>query len=182
MVSELELYILSYYRASELAGSVLFGRLALHTNIDGVRAQLTRHCFEEAEHAWLWTKAITELGSVPQKVTNTYQTEYGKEFGMPQNTLEIFCLTQVLEKRALGHFELHLARPNNHPVIARTLEKMIEDEKGHLSWIRKELDKHSARFGAEEVDSILARLEDIDRSVAKRLLSQSPYREFFGVE
>jgi hypothetical protein len=65
MITNDELYVLSYYRAGELAGSVLFGRLALHTAIDHVRAPLTRHCMEEAEHAWLWTKTIEDLGHTP---------------------------------------------------------------------------------------------------------------------
>src|SRR3989338_9989623 len=101
MVSKEELYILSYYRAGELAGAVLFGRMAIVTDIDEIRILITKHCLEEAKHGWIWTKTIQDLGHIPLKVTNVYQTEYGKEFGMPKNTLEILCLTQVLEKRVL---------------------------------------------------------------------------------
>ena len=102
MISNEELYILSYYRAGELAGSILFGRLAFHTEVDSLRSPLTHHCLEEAEHAWVWTKAIKDLGGTPIKVTHTYQTEYGRAFGMPKNILEVLCLTQVLEKRVFA--------------------------------------------------------------------------------
>ena len=47
MISRDELEVLSFYRASELAGSVLFGRLALQTTIDELRGPLTRHCLED---------------------------------------------------------------------------------------------------------------------------------------
>src|SRR3989344_7163057 len=123
MISDQELFVLSYYRASELAGAMLFGRLAFHTSIDAYRVPLTEHSMEEAQHAWLWTKAIRDLGHTPLKVTHTYQTEYGKLFGMPQNILEIFCLTQVFEKRTLDQFTKHLNLPNTHPLIKKALQK-----------------------------------------------------------
>ena len=176
MVSNDELHILSYYRAGELNGAVLFGKLALVTDIDEIRIPLTRHCLEEAEHGWLWTKAIEDLGHIPIKITNTYQTEYGKEFGMPKNVLEILCLTQILEKRVLSHFIKHLSMPNLNPIIKEALQKMIEDEQGHLAWIKKELDK----FDKEESSKIMKKLLDIDQKVYNKIASQSPFKEYFG--
>ena len=72
MISAKEHYILSYYRAGELSGSLLMGRLAMHTTIDAIRIPLTRHCMEEAQHAWLWTQTIEKLGMRPLKVTDTF--------------------------------------------------------------------------------------------------------------
>lgn len=180
MITSEELYILSYYRASELAGALLFGKLAMHTTLDEVRIPMTQHCCEEAEHAWLWTDAIRRLGHTPLKVTRTYQTEYSTEFGMPQNTMEVFCLTQVFERRTMRHFQRHLALPRVHPVIRETLTKMIGDEVGHIGWIRRELDRYAAAHGSDEIDTLMARLEAIDERVYGRLLDQSPYKEYFG--
>ena len=180
MITTDELYILSYYRASELAGALLFGKLAMHTTLDDIRLPMTRHCCEEAQHAWLWSDTIRRLGRTPLKVTRTYQTEYSTEFGMPQNTLEIFCLTQVFERRTMRHFQRHLAVPHLHPAIRETLQTMIEDEVGHLGWIRQELDKHAAVHGSDEIEALMGKLEAIDECVYGRLLNQSPYKEYFG--
>ncbi len=176
MVSKEEIHILSYYRAGELNGAVLFGKLALVTDIDEIRIPLTRHCLEEAEHGWLWTKVIKDLGHIPIKITNTYQTEYGKEFGMPTNALEILCLTQILERRVLSHFIKHLSMPNLNPIIQKALKKMIEDEKGHLDWIKRELDK----FDKEESSKVMEKLSEIDQKVYEKIASQSPFKEYFG--
>ncbi|MHB8710336.1 MAG: ferritin-like domain-containing protein [Minisyncoccota bacterium] len=181
MISPDELYILSYYRACELAGSILFGRLALQTDFDLIRAPLTQHTLEEAEHAWLWTKVIKELGAIPVKVTDQYQTEYGKEYGMPSSILEILLLTQVFEKRTLNHFNIHLLRPGTHPTIKAALTKMIKDESGHISWVRKELDRYEAANGRKDIDELLKKMTEVDERVYARLAAKSPFREFFSI-
>ena len=180
MLTKDELYVLSYYRAGELAGSVLFGRLALHTTIDHIRTPLTKHCLEEAEHAWLWTKTIEDMGHRPLKVTETYQTEYGREFGLPKNTLEVLCLTQILERRVMMHFNRHLKRPETHPFVKKTLQKMIDDETEHLGWVWRELKAHSREYGDGEVEATMRKLKAMDQRVYSRLASKSPFREYFG--
>lgn len=178
-ISNQELYILSYYRACELAGSLLFGRLAMHTSIDEYRAPLTEHALEEAEHAWLWTKTILDLGAQPLKVTHIYQTEYGKEYGMPENILGIFCLTQVFEKRTLSHFTKHLNLPGTNSLIKKALQKMIDDESGHIGWIRLELDKYAKEHGENKLKAIMDKIEKIDEKVYAKLSVTSPFKEYF---
>ncbi len=180
MISEEELYVLSYYRACELSGSVLFGKLAFVTDIDEIRIPLTHHCLEEAEHAWMWTETIKDMGKTPEKVTKTYQTEYGKEFGMPKNALEILCLTQVFEKRTLNHFRKHLKMKDVHPRVKETLQKMIEDEEGHLSWVKEKLDEHAEKHDRKAVEETMNKLLEIDERVYRRILQREPFKEFFG--
>ena len=180
MISPEEHFILSYYRASELAGSLLMGRIAFHTTIDELRAPLTQHCAEEAEHAWLWTKTLKDLGLIPLKVTTTYQTELGKEFGMPGSIIEILCLTQVFEKTVMKHFQRHLATPGTHERIKQTLQKMVDDETGHIGWIRKKLDQYEQGNGAKEVEDLMKRMEDIDNKIYQRLIQIPEYKKFFG--
>ncbi len=179
MISEQELYILSYYRACELAGSILFGKLALNTSVDEYRIPLTEHALEEAGHAWLWTKAIRDLGATPLQITHTYQSEYGKEFGIPQNILEIFCLTQVFEKRTLDHFTKHLNLPNTHPIIKKALRDMIDDETGHIGWIRSELDKYAKEHGEEKLNAVMSKIEKMDEKIYAKLSQTSPFKEYF---
>lgn len=180
MLDEGELYVLSYYRACELAGSLLFGKLAFHTTIDEYRHRLTEHALEEARHAWLWGETIQRLGRAPLRVVRTYQGEYGKRYGMPQSMLEVFCLTQVFERRTLDHFTRHLRRPELHEEVRVTLGAMIADEEGHLDWIARELEAYSARHGAERVTDLMARLVAIDTEVYGEVLGWEPFRTYFG--
>ncbi len=180
MISDDDLYVLSFYRASELAGSMLFGRLAFHTTIDEIRAPLTRHCMEEAEHAWLWTETITRLNRAPLKVTSTYQTEYGREFGLPKDTLELLCLTQVLEKRVVTHFERHLRATGTHALVRKTLQRMIDDEAGHIGWVRAKLDEYASSGHEARLHVLMARLEEIDRNAYQRLALDSKYARLFA--
>jgi rubrerythrin len=178
-ISKKELYILSYYRSCELAGSILFGKLALRTAIDKYRVPLTEHCLEEAEHAWLFTKLINDLGHIPIRVTQNYQTEYGKLFGLPENMLEIFCLTQVFEKRTLNHFTKHLNAPDVHPLVKKGLKKILDDECGHIGWIRKELDKYTKEKGQNKLDVVMKKIEKMDEQVYKKLSQSEPFRSYF---
>ena len=146
-ISENDLWILSYYRESELAGALVMGKLARETDDDELRVNLTQHCAEEAHHAWLWTETILKVGGTPKRVAETYQTRYYAEIGMPASLLEILTLTQVFERRVIRHFRAHLKWPKVHPAVAETLHRMIEDEVGHISWVKDRLDRYAADRG-----------------------------------
>ena len=164
-ISENDLWILSYYRESELAGSLVMGRLARETDDDDLRVHLTEHCAEEAMHAWLWTETILNVGGTPKRVAETYQTRYYAEIGTPTSLLEILALTQVFERRVIKHFRAHLKWPNTHPAVAATLQRMIEDEVGHISWVKDRLDRYAAEKGEAIVAETMRRFTEIDQRV-----------------
>jgi len=175
-IDENELWILSYYRASELAGALVMGRLAHQTDDDDLRVHLTEHCAEEANHAWLWTQAILEVGGTPRRVAETYQSRYHAEIGPPTTVLEVLALTQVFEVRVIRHFRDHLRRPGTHPAVARTLERMIADEAGHIGWVKDRLDRFERETGSGAVAEVLRRFAEVDRKVYTGLLE---YRDRF---
>jgi acyl carrier protein len=164
-VSDNDIWILSYYRESELAGSLVMGRLSQETDDDALRAKLTEHCAEEARHASLWSDTIIELGALPRRVRETYQTRYQERLGAPRTMLDVLALTQVFERRVVRHFSAHLSWPDTHPVIQRTLRTMIADEAGHISWVREWLDEYAAQHGKIIVQSKLREYEAVDREV-----------------
>ena len=164
-ISENDLWILSYYRESELAGSLVMGRLARETDDDDLRVHLTEHCAEEAMHAWLWTDTILKVGGTPKRVAETYQTRYYAEIGTPASLLEILALTQVFERRVIKHFRAHLKWPNVHPAIAATLQRMIEDEVGHISWVKDRLDRYAVEKGEALVSETMRRFTEVDQRV-----------------
>ena len=164
-ISENDLWILSYYRESELAGGLIMGRLARETDDDDLRVHLTEHCAEEAFHAWLWTQTILKVGGTPKRVAETYQTRYYAEIGTPTSLLEILALTQVFERRVIRHFRAHLKWPNVHPAVVETLHKMIEDEVGHISWVKDRLDRYAAEKGEAIVADTMRRFTAADERV-----------------
>ena len=176
-IDENELWLLSYYRASELAGALVMGRLAAQTDDDELRVRLTEHCAEEANHAWLWTRTILEVGGAPRRVAETYQTRYLAEIGPPTTTLEVLALTQVFERRVMRHFRDHLRRPGTHPAVARTLRRMIAEEVGHIGWVKDRLDRCAHEAGPAAVARTLRRFVAVDRKVYAEL---GGYRERFG--
>ncbi|MGK2934431.1 MAG: phosphopantetheine-binding protein [Gemmatimonadaceae bacterium] len=164
-VSDNDIWILSYYRESELAGSLVMGRLSQETDDDALRAKLTEHCAEEARHASLWGDTIIELGALPRRVRETYQTRYQERLGAPRTMLDVLALTQVFERRVVRHFAAHLTWPDTHPVIQRTLRTMIADEAGHISWVRDWLNAYAVQHGKIVVQSKLREYEAVDREV-----------------
>jgi acyl carrier protein len=164
-ISENDLWILSYYRESELAGSLVMGRLARETDDDDLRVHLTEHCAEEANHACLWTETIRKVGGTPKRVAETYQTRYYAEIGTPASLLEILALTQVFERRVIRHFRAHMKWPNTHPVVLETLQRMIDDEVGHISWVKDRLDRYAAEKGEAGVAETMRRFTEVDERV-----------------
>ncbi len=164
-ISENELWLLSYYRESELAGGLLMGRLAQETDDDDLRVRLTQHCAEEAGHAWAWTQCILRVGGAPKKVSETYQSRYHAAVGNPTTLLEVLALTQVFERRVVRHFRAHISWPGTHPEIKRTLQQLIEEETGHIRWVKDRLDAYAAANGQAVVDEMMERYKRVDEEV-----------------
>src|SRR5690242_9876607 len=164
-ISENELWLLSYYRASELAGGLLMGRLASETDDDDLRVRLTEHCAEETRHAWAWTECILKVGGTPKKVSETYQSRYHAAVGNPTNLLEVLALTQIFERRVVRHFRAHMSWPGTHPEVKRTLQQLIEEEAGHIRWVKDRLDAYAAANGQAVVDEMMERFKRIDEDV-----------------
>jgi hypothetical protein len=171
-ISDEELWELSYYRASELAGSLLMGRLARRVRDDELRTRLTWHFAEEARHAWRWTEVIRTLGADPVPVTETYQSNYLARVGIPTDEMDLLALTYVFERRVAQHFALHRSLPGVHPLVRNTLASMCTEEGPHLRWIRERLDAEAARGGRDRVESAVRRYEAIDREIYRAELEK----------
>jgi acyl carrier protein len=168
-ITENELWLLSYYRESELAGALLMGRLARETDDDDLRVRLTEHCAEEARHAWAWTETILKVGGTPKRVSETYQSRYHAAVGNPSNLLEVLALTQIFERRVVRHFRAHLSWPGTHPEVAKTLQQLIDEEAGHIRWVKDRLDAYAAANGESVVTEMLDRFKRIDEQVYNEL-------------
>ena len=159
-----EVALLNFYRASELHGGLILGQMVRRARDPELILNLTRHSAEEVMHAQLWTETIIAIGGRPAPVRESYQMRYSEEVGTPISMLEILALTQVFERRVYRHFTLHLRQPALHPAVAGTLRRMLEEERGHLSWVKKWLDKQTLARPTE-VHEVMRRYAEVDDRV-----------------
>ena len=174
-VDKAEISLLNFYRASELHGGLILGQMVRRTRDPELIMQLTRHSAEEVMHALLWTETIVAVGGKPAPVRDTYQNRYVAEVGTPITVREVLALTQVFERRVYRHFMLHLRNPQVHPIVAATLRRMLEEEKGHLSWVKQWLDKES-RVRGTEVRDVMRRYALADQSIYDALSAEYGFR------
>lgn len=159
-----ELAWLDFYRASELEGGLVLGTLARRVRDGALATALLRHAAEEVEHARVWTETILAVGGRVSRAPRTYQAGYARELGPPRTIIEVLALTQVFERRVWRHFTRHLRRPGTHPLVRATLQRMLDEEREHLSWVRRWLD------GRPDADALLARYAQVDERVYQEYL------------
>ena len=172
-----ELGFLNFYRASELHGGLILGQLARRARGSALILDLTRHAAEEVVHAQLWTETIVAVGGEVRPVRDTYQARYAAVLGPPSTLLQVLALTQVFERRVYRHFTEHLRRPGTHPAVRATLRRMLDEEKGHLAWVRRWLDRQKLARGAAEGAETMRRYAAVDAAVYARLTLDLGWRE-----
>ena len=174
-ISALELERLNFYRASELHGGLVLGQLVRRAREPELILELTRHAAEEVAHAQLWTECILAVGGRPRPVRETYQVLYGRALGAPASIVQVLALTQVFERRVYRHFLEHARLAGTHPEVRRTLLRMVEEEKHHLSWVKRWLDREEARRPGH-VRALMARYEAVDERVYRWLRDAYAFR------
>jgi len=173
------IHLYSYYRDAELRGATLLLRLILRIEGSEAQVKLSRHLADETRHAWLWTKRIADLGAVPVRVTDGYQTRIGQEVGIPKTLIDLFALTVVVEERAQRRYLEHARRPDVDPDTLAILHEVTKDEKWHIGWIKGKLRELAAVNGGEaKMLATLERYHQIDCKVVADL--QAKEREAFG--
>ena len=170
-----EIALLNFYRASELHGGLILGQMVRRTRDPELILCLTQHSAEEVMHAQLWTETIIAVGGKPAPVRETYQTRYAEEVGTPISMLEILALTQVFERRVYRHFTLHLRQPGVHEIVATTLRRMLDEERGHLLWVKRWLDKQSLKRPTE-VREVMRRYAEVDERVYAAISTEYGWR------
>lgn len=171
--------LFSYYRDAELHGANLLLRLIKLLDDDDAQVKLSLHVAEETQHAWLWTKRITDMGGTPMRVLDGYQTRIGKRT-VPRSILDLLALTIVVEERAYSRYLEHMGRDNVDEETLKVLRAVTKDEKWHISWIKGKLEELAAREegGPERAEEMLARYREIDEIIYAQLAEKE--LEMFG--
>lgn len=155
------LSVLNQYRSAEIRGAGVILRLGRLADSGALRANFTRHLRDEGVHAWLWTRAILELGGEPEDVADPYQARLGAVFGVPRTVEDLLALTVVSERRGVASYERHLEFDDTPDLVRRTLKAILKDERWHVSWIEEEL-RERARDD-QRVNDLVERAEAADR-------------------
>lgn len=154
---------LNWYRQSELEGALLLGRLVRHIRDPYLMQQLTKHCADEARHAWLWQCTLDTLTLPNIRIRRSYQSFYLDEMPAPRGLVEVLALTHVFEQRVHRHFNDELARPDLPDLVCRTFRILLRDEANHLDWIARWLATQDG------IDRTLRRYRLADERVVQRL-------------
>jgi hypothetical protein len=171
-LSDDELFVLSYYRTSEINGSLFFGRLARTIRSGPIQHDLSKHFADEAQHAWYWTDCIDRLGKRPIKLAAGYQDQYLEAAGLPVNLMEVLAITLVFEQRVINQYARHGAIPGLAPEIGATFDRIMADERWHLKWVREALVGMESRYGKEHIAETVARNRAADRDVYAKTLAE----------
>jgi bacterioferritin (cytochrome b1) len=171
-LSDNERWLLSFYRTSEISGSLFFGRLARSMRPGPVQCDMTKHFADEAQHAYYWTECIQHFGEEPYKLSLSYQDQYVSACGIPANLMEVLAITQIFEKRVINQYAKHIRVPGLQPKITQTIERIMEDEKWHIQWVRDALKAMEPKWGKDYIDETKRKFRDADQEVYEKTMKE----------
>jgi bacterioferritin (cytochrome b1) len=180
-LSENAQWLLSFYRSSEINGALFFGRVA-RTIRGPLAVDVTHHFADEAAHASLWTRCLTDLDVQPIKVGKAYQDQYLTAIGVPANLMEVMAITQVFERRVIGQYRRHLRHERTHPAVRAVLQRIMLDERWHIAYVSEALRAMEDRYGADAIADTLRRFAAADEEVYAKTLAEYAERLDFLID
>lgn len=175
-ISEDERWLLSFYRGSEISGALFFGKLAKTVGAGPIQHDLTKHFADESMHSWYWTDCLAKLNLTPIKLEMAYQDQYISAAGIPANIMEILALTLIFERRVIGQYALHRQSNQLNPIVEKTIDTIVDDEKWHIEWVTKALEGLKGEYGDEHVEKTIKHYQDADREVYKKTIAEHEQR------
>ena len=110
------------------------------------------------------------------KLSDAYQDQYLEAAGLPVNMMEIMAITLVFERRVINQYAKHLAVPGVRPEVTETIDRIMQDERWHVQWVRDALTGMEDRFGKDTVAETLRRYREADREVYAQTLAEHEER------
>ena len=96
--------------------------------------------------------------------------------GMPVNLMEILAITQVFERRVINQYAVHGRAEGTHELVKSTIERIVEDEKWHIKWIRDALKNMEPEYGKGTIDDTVQRFLAADREVYEQTVREHEER------
>jgi len=79
--------------------------------------------------------------------------------------MEILAITQVFERRVINQYAVHSRVAGVHELVKTTIDRIVEDEKWHIKWIRDALKNMEPEYGKNTIDDTVERFLQADREV-----------------
>jgi hypothetical protein len=184
--------ILGQYRIGEYAGVVALHRLLGEMRPEGkLHEAMTIHHRDEARHSQVFTDWMRRLGVEPPPLPTEvegYFSNSPEEFAEHRRVLEqlppdmrriiVFAGINAIERLAFTQFETHLGCLDRAADVAE-LRSVMEEEKFHLSYVERELERQSrgdrAGFVAtalEQARAGFARFQETRRAETARTIER----------
>ena len=103
-------------------------------------------------------------------------TKIGATAERPVNIMEILAITQVFELRVINQYAVHSRADGVHELVKSTIDRIVEDEKWHIQWIRDALKEMEADYGADNIRDTLKRFTLADREVYQKTAQEHQER------
>jgi bacterioferritin (cytochrome b1) len=171
-LTDREIWLLNFFRNSELHGALLMGRLARTHFPVQLLANMTRHCATEAHHAALLTELLAELGGKLDPSLPTMQEHYSREGGVPTELIDLLILSEVLEHRVLAVYGEQLNASGLHPRARAVLEEILREEEEHGEGEDCWLEQALRTLPPQQVKDSRTKWSAIDRKVSEDLYSR----------
>jgi len=148
--------VLGNYRLGEYAGVVALDRLLAEMRPEGkLHEAMTIHHHDEERHSHVFTDWIERLGHVPQPFPANLEGFFSnspEEFAQQRKMLEtlppemrrimVFAGINAIERIAYDQFDVHLSCLDRRE-DRELLQGVIDEEKFHLSYVERELEKQA---------------------------------------
>ena len=162
-LSSIEVFVINRYAASELAGSILLGKMARKVTNPGLIVNLTRHCMEEARHAFVWYELIKKIRIPIIEVHDSEGENYFSYVDKTKGIAEFLAFTHIFEQRVPFHFSIH-AKWTKNSQVKEVLEKLIPEEEPHLAWIKSFLEKEIEK-GNTSIKELLDKFAKLEQDL-----------------
>ena len=90
--------------------------------------------------------------------------------------MEILAITQVFERRVINQYAVHSRADGVHELVKSTIDRIVEDEKWHIKWIRDALKGMESEYGKDTIDDTIERFLEADREVYEKTVREHEER------
>jgi hypothetical protein len=82
------------------------------------------------------------------------------------------AITQVFERRVISQYRRHLRHEGTHPAVRATIERIMLDERWHISYVNDALQAMEDRYGAGTIADTLRRFTAADDEIYAKTLAE----------
>lgn len=162
---------LNLFRSSEIFGSEVLIRILPLARDSATAVDLHKHIHEEAGHARTWANVITDLGGQLQ-TERSYQRYMQRHCPTPRGLSDLLALNVVTERRAEKNYSTFATLPNLPHPVRKALAYIIQDERWHIEYQLKWLERLQHDPKGESPGEMMDRFRPHDLAATREVIHQ----------